>query len=57
MTALLGVVNAVLALMDGWESDAGPSSDAERVFGKQVVSVEFAVAQIRTAINAALEGK
>ena len=43
-------------LADEWESKAGPDSNAERVFGRQVVSVEYAVAQIRAAVAAANGG-
>lgn len=42
-------IDRVLALADEWERGAGPSSSAEDVYGKQVVSVEFAVREIRRA--------
>ena len=42
---------AVKALADKWEADAGPDSQAWKVFGPQVVSVPFAVEQIRSALD------
>ncbi len=43
----------VEALADEWESQAGPGTRAEEVFGLQKVSVGFAVKSIRTAVTAA----
>lgn len=54
-TRLLAALDAVLALADEWESQAGKDSNAHRVWGEQVVSVEFAVEKFRAAVTAALE--
>ena len=51
VAGLLAVVERVEALAAGWEEEAGRDSTAERVFGRQVVSVEFAVESIRAAIT------
>jgi len=62
--ALLALVRAQQAKLDAaadliseWEKFAGPGSQNERVFGKQVISVELAVNAIRAAIAATEEGK
>lgn len=41
----------VRALTARWLRDAGPESSAHNVFGKQVVSVNFAVEEILAALN------
>jgi len=46
-------IAAVQSLADEWERKAGPESRAWSVFGQQVVSVPFAVEQIRAALAAA----
>lgn len=38
------------AILDDWERKAGPGSPAEQVFGRQVVSVKFAVETLRSAL-------
>lgn len=47
----LAAVNRVGAVVKGWTESAGPGSEAERVFGGQVVSVEFAATTLRSAID------
>jgi hypothetical protein len=51
---LTAALEAVLSMADAWEADYGPGSRAEQVLGKQKVSIDFAVGQIRTAIEKAL---
>lgn len=43
---------AVEALADEWERQAGPDSRAHDVYGRQVVTVEHAVASLRAALAA-----
>ena len=50
--ALNARLQAVQDLADKWERDAGPDSRARAVYGRQVLSVEFAVAEIRAAAAA-----
>lgn len=51
---LADALQAVLDLVAEWDQYAGPGSEAERVFGKQVVSVPFAVDKVRETITTAL---
>jgi hypothetical protein len=51
---LYAALDAVEALADEWETLAGPGTEADRVFGRQGISVEFAVKKIRAAIREAL---
>ncbi|WP_426940295.1 hypothetical protein [Pseudarthrobacter sp. S6] len=51
---LIAAVDAVTMLADYWQDSAGCESRAHEVFGEQKLSVEFAVAQTRAAIAAAL---
>lgn len=54
---LVAAIEAVEAKLAEWWDKAGPGSGAERVFGRQVVSVEFAVTELRAAVVAALESE
>lgn len=54
ITLLADALQAVLDLVAEWDQYAGPGSEAERVFGKQVVSVPFAVDKVRETITTAL---
>lgn len=47
-------IERVRELADEWDSQAGPNSEAQRVFGAfgdQVVTVKFAVKEIRDALD------
>jgi chromosome segregation ATPase len=44
--------SAIEALADKWETDAGPDSEARRVYGPQNVSVPFVVQKLRAIVEA-----
>ncbi|QAU07218.1 hypothetical protein HOV03_gp78 [Gordonia phage Asapag] len=49
--AALATIQQVRELADRWEREAGPDSRAEQVYGRQVVSVEFAVTTLRRILG------
>ncbi|AXQ63932.1 hypothetical protein SEA_ECLIPTUS_84 [Gordonia phage Ecliptus] len=49
--AALATIQQVRELADKWEREAGPGSRAEQAYGRQVVSVEFAVTTLRRILG------
>lgn len=52
---LLAALDAVTALVDGWNDIAGPGTRRENVFGEQVISVKHITEEFHDAITKALE--
>jgi hypothetical protein len=51
ITEALATIQQVRELADKWEREAGPGSRAEQAYGRQVVSVEFAVTTLRRILG------
>ena len=42
---------SVIALIDGWMEKYGPGTEADRVMGRQVVSIEFLHGEIHRIVD------